>query len=386
MMNNLHNSVEYKDFKPKQVVNKGLKDFFNHKIGMFISYGMSSFTDTNNYLDNWELDPPPPSQFTAPSVIDSAQWATEAANLGCEYAVLTLRHHIGFNNFPYTAPYNHNVSENTYDTNRGVLEVPVYKRYDVSVTDADQNIVGKFLDQCVVEGIKSCLYYNIGKNINMRRGLNLIDAAYDQTETYSQTYENYVDWCVKELEYISKTFEFDYIWLDAPHHAPRYVNNVRTQRAYMQDFYNAIKKYKPNAVVISNTDMAVIGGNRLLLPDGTDSSRPPYTWDGSEMIMFPVDVSSFEYFRVPTNSDELEPETTHKGIGYYMPKEVISTILVGQYFGNNDNFGTMETAVALQAKYDYCRANNVPFLLNVAVARNGVIPSAQLTRFGEIIL
>ena len=68
------------DFTPKTNNTKELGEFLSHRIGMFLSYGMSSFTDTNSYLDNWQLDPPPPHQFEAPATVDSAQWATEAAD------------------------------------------------------------------------------------------------------------------------------------------------------------------------------------------------------------------------------------------------------------------------------------------------------------------
>ena len=355
---------------------------------MFISYGMTSFTDSDAYVTNMLIDPPPPSTFAAPSTVDSAQWATEAANLGCDYAVLTLGHHIGFNVFPYTAPYNGGASELTKDSTRGNLTVPVYTRYDVSMCpSSDQDIIGKFVNQCAIEGIKCGLYYNVGKNINMRRGLDLIDAAYDQTNTYSLTYQNYVDFAIKEIEWICREYSPDYIWLDAPHHAPRYYGNVRTNRRYYQDFYNIVKRTSPNTLVFYNYDAAVIGGQRKLLPNGTDATRPPFTWAGDELMIFPGDVPSFESQRIPTDAGALFPPTNHEAVEYYLPKEIITTILTsGQYFARNDNFNSLESSAALQALYDNAKASNVPFLLNVAVAKNGVIPSNQLTRFGEIVL
>lgn len=385
-MISFHNSTKDK-VMPKRNNTVALDEFLNSKIGMFISFGLTTYTPSDIYTVNYLLDPYAPSTFSAPSTVDSAQWATEAANLGCGYAFLTTGHHIGFNIFPYTAAYNKNSSENTYDSNRGLLSVPVYKRYDVSVTDSDQNIIGKFIDQCIVEGIKSGLYYNIGKNINMRRGLDLIDASYDQTNTYSLTYQNYIDFCAKELEYISKEFSPDYIWMDAPHHAPRYYGNDRQRKRYIEDLYYAVKKHSPNTLVFVNYDCPVIDGNREVLPNGTDSTRPPFTWDGSELNVFPGDVISFEHLRVPSDSGEYNPVTSHEGINYYLPREIISTIYSNnQYFARNDSFGALKSAVTLQAEYDEAKTNNVPYMLNLAVNTSGNLRAVDITRFGEIVL
>ena len=195
------------DYFPSQVSTSDLATFLSHQIGMFISYGMTSFTTSDLYSTNMLNDPPAPAVFAAPAMVDSAQWATEAANLGCGYAVLTLGHHIGLNTFPYSAPYNGGNSENTEDSNRGALSVPVYPTYDVSANpSSDQNIIGKFINQCITEGIKSGLYYNVGKNINMRRGLDLIDASYDQTDTFSATYQHYIDFAKDEIGWICREY------------------------------------------------------------------------------------------------------------------------------------------------------------------------------------
>lgn len=366
--------------------NATIATFLSHNIGMFISYGMTTFTTSDLYTTNYLSDPPAASTFAAPATVDSAQWATEAANLGCGYAILTTGHHIGFNTFPYTAQYNGGVSENTEDSTRGTLSVPVYSSYDVSDTSSDQNIIGKFLDQCVTEGIKSGLYYNIGKNINMRRGLDLIDASYDLTGTFSATYDNYVAYVIDEVEWLVTNYDFDYFWIDAPHHFPRYYLNNKYNYQLIRDVYRAIKAIKPNILVIVNYDCADTGSLEIL-GDGTDNTRPPFSHDGRDMITFPCDVIGLEYFRVPDNPAELAPEQNHDFGSYYIPKQVISTIYQnGQYFARNDVFQTLESAATLQTKYDYCQTNNIPFLLNVAPQKNGVIMASHLTRFGDIVL
>lgn len=379
-------TIQSIDHLPKQNITAALKGFCEMRLGMFLSYGMTTFTSDDRYSVNYLLDPPPPSTFAAPSTVDSAQWATEAANAGCDYAVLTTCHHIGFNIFPFTGSYNKRSIENTYDSNRGELPVPVYPRYDVSMTSADQNIIGKFIDQCVVEGINPCLYYNAGKNINVRRGLDLIDAAYDQTGTYSLTYQNYIDYTIQDIVWICKEYPGLYaLWIDAPHHFPKYKGNDRYRRKHFQEIYNAVKRHSPNTLVLFNYDCATISSTRYLLPNGTDSSRPPFSWSGDELMIFPGDIPSFEYFRVPSNVSDLNPVNGHDGKTYFMPKEVISTILTGgQYFARNDNFNSLESLATIQGKFDYCKANNIPLLLNVAVAKNGVIPANQITRFNEL--
>ena len=123
------------------------------------------------------------------------------------------------------------------------------------------------------------------------------------------------------------------------------------------------------------------------MPNGTDNTRPPFTWAGDELMIFPADVPSFEYSRIPTTSAEFLPTTSHEGMNYYLPKEIINTILGdGQYFARNNVFSSLRSAATLQTEYDKAQAENVPYLLNVAVAKNGIIPANQLTRFGDIIL
>lgn len=393
MINRFHPTMlvdeSFNDFSPSNISTPALTEFLSFKIGMMISYGMTSFTTSDSYAVNMLNDPPATALYQAPSVIDSGQWATEAKNLGCDYAVLTSGHHIGFNNFPYTGTYNNGFLESTKDSNRGDLNVPFLNVYDIRATIplADQNIVGKFVDQCKIEGIKAGLYYNTGKNINIRRGLDLIDASYDQTNTFSQTYQHYIDFVLDELTWLVTNYDLDIIWLDAPHHAPRYYGNNRTLRRYYQDIYNTLRELKPNLLININYDCPTIGGVVEVVGDGVDSTRPPFNFDGTEMILFPSDIISFEYFRKPTNASDVLPITNHKGIDYYIPKEVVTNILDGgQYFARNDVFQPLLSLVTLQSKYDYTKANGIPLLLNVTPAKNGVIPSNQLTRFGEIVL
>lgn len=371
------------DFSPANEGNIALNQFLSHKLGMFFSFGITTYTESDSYAVNYLNDPPAPTTFSAPSVVDSAQWVQEAIDSGCDYVVLTSGHHIGFNIFPYTAPYQ---LQNTYDSNRGQLQVPVYENYNVSATSSDQNIVDKFVDKCIISGIKFGIYYNYGKNINMRRGLDLIDSSYDQTDTFSQTYESYNLYAIDEIEHIIRNYSPDYLWLDASHFAPRYYDNNRNNRRYLQDVYNSVKRIKNNCLTIINYDCPVIDGQRQVIPNGVDNVRPPFSWDGTEMNMFPSDIISFENNRKPSNVSDFNPETTHEGVSYYIPREIIDTIMEGQYFAEQDNFAPLVSAVDLQNYYNYARARAVPFLLNVAVGTNGIIPNDQLTRFREITL
>jgi hypothetical protein len=369
------------DFTPAKVSNSYLSDFQSKKLGMFLSYALPTYASTDQYGTAILTDTPSPSTFTAPANVNSAQWVLDAISAGADYVILTMSHIYGFNICPYSAPYS---SGTTYDSGRGVLSVPVYNNYNVSsCPSSDQTIVEKFVAQCRASNIKFGFYYNVALNLNVRRGTSLIDGSYDQTKTYSLSYDSYKTYVLNELEYITRTYQPDIMWLDSPHRNPRYQNNVATGRRFQHDIYNTIKRTKFNCLVTIN----LLPVNNSVLPTGTDATIPPYSWTGTEMLVFPTDIISFEYSRAPASAAEYTPSTTHYNQNYYIPREVISTVFVGgaQYFGCNDNFGTLKSTAVLQSEYDFAKGKGAPYLLSVAVNKAGNIPSNQKSLFATIV-
>ncbi len=368
------------DFYPAIATNTQLSDYTSKKLGMFLSFGMSTYTSTDTYVSQAGSDTSPTSTFTAPGTVNSAQWVTDAISAGADYVILTLDHFQGFNIFPYTPSYG---PVTTKDPIRGNLTAPKYSTYDISATSSDQMIIDKFVTQCRASGIKFGFYFNMGKNLNLRYGVtSSFDASYDQTSTYSTTYLTYAAYVNSIVSYVVTNYGPDYMWLDSGHFFPMFGGNTINNRRLIQNVYNTIKYINPNIIVINN----YLCANNLVVPTGTDATVPPGSWDGTNMIIFPTDAVSFEYSREPGDPAQYVRSTTHFNKAYYIPREIIDTIFAnGQYFACNDTFTTFQTTVSLQARYNYAKSMSCPYLLSVAINKAGNIPSDQLTRFATIV-
>lgn len=100
------------------------------RYGMFIHYGMSTFTGR-------EIDPgDAPSTTYAPTALDVRQWVRTAREAGMKYAVLTAKHVAG-----------HCLWDTAAD------------EYDVATATERTDVVAEFVAACAAEGIAPGLYY-----------------------------------------------------------------------------------------------------------------------------------------------------------------------------------------------------------------------------------
>ena len=111
------------------------------KYGMFIHFGMSTFTGD-------ELDDGKSASTTyAPTQLDVRQWVRTAKQAGMKYMVLTAKHHSG-----------HCLWDSAdYD-------------YDVATSGDKTDVVAEFMKACKEEGIKPGIYYAILDQPQRRNG------------------------------------------------------------------------------------------------------------------------------------------------------------------------------------------------------------------------
>jgi alpha-L-fucosidase len=109
-----------------------LAEWENLKYGMFIHFGMSTFTGVN--ADKGDS----PSTTYAPANLDVRQWIRVAKQAGMKYAVLTAKHHSG---------------HCLWDSSQS--------DYDVATSGNKTDVVAEFMDACRAEGIKPGIYYSI---------------------------------------------------------------------------------------------------------------------------------------------------------------------------------------------------------------------------------
>jgi alpha-L-fucosidase len=110
------------------------RDFVNLRFGMFIHFGLLTYTGKwgQGHLD---------SNLFKPEKLDTAQWAQVAASAGMTYAVLTTRHHDGFALWPSKASH-YNVGHIPWRNGQG-------------------DVVGDYVQAFRARGLLPGLYYSI---------------------------------------------------------------------------------------------------------------------------------------------------------------------------------------------------------------------------------
>ena len=176
------------------------------KYGMFIHYGMSTFTGDYRTSKNSA------SVAYAPTDLDVRQWIRTARRAGMKYAVLTAKHTLGHCLW----------DSDDYD-------------YDVATSTDKTDVVAEFMAACKAEGIKPGIYYCV-LDIHNEGGTELKWKAEVEPE-----YEKQIKRHLTELHTrYPGIFEQ---WIDIPHKlSPR-------QR---WDIYRLIKRLNPDCLVIMN--------------------------------------------------------------------------------------------------------------------------------------
>ncbi|MFH1740965.1 MAG: alpha-L-fucosidase, partial [bacterium] len=121
-----------KSCEPASRRTKILADFESLRYGMFICFGMNTFTG-HDYDEGLS-----PSTTYAPTELDVRQWVRVAKQAGMKYAVLTVKHMSGHCLW----------DSEKYD-------------YDVATSSDKTDVVGEFIEACKTEGIQPGFYYCI---------------------------------------------------------------------------------------------------------------------------------------------------------------------------------------------------------------------------------
>lgn len=163
--------------EPASFRTERLAEWENLRYGMFIAFGMSTFT-----LDEYDKGNLPSSTY-APKDLDVRQWIITAKQAGMKYAVLSAKHVAG-----------HCLWDSEgYD-------------YDVATSKDKTDVVAEFMAACKTEGIKPGIYYCVldrhneeNKDISFERPISdkyfsLIKHHLTELHTrYPDIYEQWID-------------------------------------------------------------------------------------------------------------------------------------------------------------------------------------------------
>jgi alpha-L-fucosidase len=298
-----------------------LQQWESLKFGMFIHYGMSTYTGTE--LPSGQE----PSTLYAPDHLDVDQWVSVARDAGMKYAVLTTKHVAGHCLWPSKHTDHH-----------------------VGTSGNKTDVVEAFVKACEKRGVLPGFYYCSWDN-HHRFGSRtpsdfpLAECVSLMPEPY--TTREYQDFQTAQLEELLTRYgKIAEVWIDIPGVLPR---------GYRHDLYRRIADWQPEAVIMMNHGIG--DGSRLKIG---------YAW--------PTDLISIERF-LPNSSTGHKKWREIEGDRYYMPGEVCDPIGREWFFTEDDVPRSDEELLGMYL-VSVTRGTNL--LLDVGPDKHGVIPAKYI--------
>jgi alpha-L-fucosidase len=187
------------------------------KYGMFIHYGMSTYTGS-------ELpDGSHPSTLYAPDKLDVDQWVSVARDAGMKYAVLTTKHVAGHCLWPTKL-----------------------NDYHVGTSGNKTDVVEAFVSACEKRGVLPGFYYCSWDNHNRFGSRTYSDMTADKKpgNLHPFTTRTYQDFQTAQLEELLTGYgKIAEVWIDIPGMLPR---------CYREELYRNITTWQPETVVMNN--------------------------------------------------------------------------------------------------------------------------------------
>jgi alpha-L-fucosidase len=290
------------------------------KYGMFIHYGMSTYTGAE--LD----DGSQPSTLYAPDKLDVDQWVSVARDAGMKYAVLTTKHVAGHCLWPTK-----------------------FNDYHVGTSGNKTDVVEAFVNACEKRGVLPGFYYCSWDNHNKFGSRTCSDTAADERALYPErvslafTTREYQDFQTAQIEELLTGYgKVAEVWIDIPVVLPRF---------YRQELYNQISKLQPEAVVMMNNGIS----------DGSN-----YPIDKA----WPADIIAIERFLPNSHTGHVKWREI-EGKKYYMPGEVCDPIGREWFFTEEDVPRSDEELLGM---YLVSISRGTNLLLDVGPDKHGLIP------------
>ncbi len=292
------------------IIKQYIKDFEKLGFGMFVHFGLYSTIERGEWAQAYV---PIPVEEYEKSVADfkvKESWAQElvsaAKKAGCRYIVLTTRHHDGFS---------------LYDT-CGLSD------YDAPHSPTGRDLVREFADECRRQDIIPFFYHT------------LIDWHKPEANADFKAYLKYLR---ASVELLCKNYGkiggiwFDGIWSDA------------TDDWEEDELYAVIRKYQPDAMIISNSGTANLGGKGHIELDSVTFER------GNP---FRIDMTN-------------QPK--------YLAGEMNQ--IIGEYWGYAKKCLRYKPFSKILGNLIDCRRVHANFLLNVGPMGDGTIPPRDMGYF-----
>jgi alpha-L-fucosidase len=303
-----------------------LRKWEEMRLGMFIHFGMSTFTGEE--LPSGK----DPSSIYAPDQLDVDQWVSVARDAGMKYAVLTAKHTAGHCLWP---------------TRQG--------DYHVGTSGNTTDVVEAFVTACEKRGIIPGLYYCCWDNHNLLGSLTPSIIASSKIEPtmspvvwyqalaqsfVSRAYMEFQDAQINEL--LTNYGPLGEVWIDIPAILPQF---------YRRELYTRIAALQPQAVIMMNNGV------------GDGSNYPVEN-------AWPSDLIAIERF-LPNSLVGHKRWREIQGQNYYLPAEVCDPIGKEWFFTDEDEPRSDDELLGM---YLVTVSRNANLLLDVGPDKHGLIP------------
>ena len=296
------------------------------KYGMFIHYGMSTYTGS-------ELpDGSHPSTLYAPDKLDVDQWVSVARDAGMKYAVLTTKHVAGHCLWPTKL-----------------------NDYHVGTSGNKTDVVEAFVNACEKRGVLPGFYYCSWDNHNRFGSRTYSDMTADKKpgNLHAFTTRAYQDFQTAQLEELLTGYgKIAEVWIDIPGMLPR---------CYREELYRNITTWQPETVVMNNNGI------------GDGSNYPVINNYGVpcvDMDAWPADIIAIERFLPNSHTGHVKWREI-EGKTYYMPGEVCDPIGHEWFFTEKDQPRSDEELLGM---YLVSISRGTNLLLDVGPDKHGLIP------------
>jgi hypothetical protein len=281
------------NFLPATSNNARLQEYQSYKKGALVCFGMDQFA--GEYFTLATTGKPVPYQITAGLNFDTDAWASQVAEAGCRYAILTVASE-------YTWLLWNSIvqwpvaTKSIANTNYGTFTSPNFTKYSVNNWgQINRNLFSQFCASMRRYGIQPIPYIDISDSMNFIGG-NVASVSQGVVNTWI----NYV--CMMLQELIIK-FKLRYVWLD---------NYSNLGNDALQILYNAVKSVSTDCLVIATQN------------------------SGGFAAGFPCDIAVVEEYTLTTPVTQLATSRTINGVTYFIPCEVSTTTLQNEQYYYSD--------------------------------------------------
>jgi alpha-L-fucosidase len=304
---------------------KVIADWEALKYGMFIHFGMSTFTG-----DEFGGTPAKSTVYN-PTHLDVDQWIRTAKDAGMKYAVLTTKHCYGHALWPTKA-----------------------SDYSIATSPVKTDVVKRFVDACRKYDVKPGFYYLLGWDTMQQRKMSPL------------VYEAF---CRKQVtELLTNYGPITEIWFDIP-----WDMGPETDRV-LADLYALVKKLQPNCLVLLN--QGFFDGSKVITRERTYRGQPV---EPKTVALWPKDISDGEITPPPPTGHV--PKMTFGGKIYYLPTETCDTAARHWFHVEGDALNTLSTLYQL---YKSTVGRNANLLLDAGPDKTGRIPAGVVARLMEL--